>query len=79
MKFIPLIISLLLVLPVKSQTVRVYLDIAKINQQEFLRKKPQSASYQQEAIGVSKKEKEKAENMMKDINEAYEYLMKNFI
>ena len=27
----------------------------------------------------SKKEKEKAENMMKDINEAYEYLMKNFI
>lgn len=59
MKFIPLIISLLLVLPVKSQTVRVYLDIAKINQQEFLRKKPQSASYQQEAIGVSKKEKEK--------------------
>ena len=27
----------------------------------------------------SKKEKEKAENIMKDINEAYEYLMKNFI
>ena len=27
----------------------------------------------------SKKEKEKAENMMKDINEAYGYLMKNFI
>ena len=27
----------------------------------------------------SKIEKEKAENMMKDINEAYEYLMKNFI
>ncbi|MDD7461952.1 MAG: hypothetical protein PUK67_05720 [Prevotellaceae bacterium] len=63
MKFIPLIISLLLVLPVKSQTARVYLDIAKINQQEFLRKKLQSANYQQKSTGVSKKEKEKLKSL----------------
>lgn len=45
MKLIPLVISCLLVLPVKSQTARVYLNVKKTTQQEFLQKKRQAANY----------------------------------
>ena len=63
MKLIPLVISCLLVLPVKSQTARVYLNVKKTTQQEFLQKKRQAANYQQKSADLSKEETERIKSL----------------